>query len=104
MSQSPWGSNNWGEQAWGDNGIDVTFSASYGLGAWGEFAWGEGNLTDALSTNTGSVTIGISVGVDVTGIQLTGSVGDTTEIGDANVSVTGSALSITTGNDGVKTQ
>jgi hypothetical protein len=92
MSQSPWGSNNWGEQAWGDNGIDVTFGDSWGQQAWGEFAWGSGNLTDALSTGIGSVSISIGVDQNVTGQELQSLIGDETVTADANLDVTGIQL------------
>ena len=92
MSSSPWGSNNWGEQAWGDNGIDVTFGDAWGQQAWGEFAWGSGNLTDALSTGIGSVSISIGVNQNVTGQELQLLIGEETVTADANLDVTGIQL------------
>ena len=88
-----------GEQAWGDNGVDVTISASYGLGAWGHFAWGEGNLTNALSTQTGSVVASIDVGVDVTGIALTSFINDVAITGTTNISIIGIELTTAIGEE-----
>jgi len=99
MSQSPWGSNNWGEQAWGDNGIDVTFGDSWGQQAWGEFAWGSGNLTDALSTGIGSVSISIGVDQSVLGQELQSLIGDETVTADANLDVTGIQLNANIGEE-----
>ena len=101
MSSSPWGSNNWGEQAWGDNGIDVTFGNTWGEQAWGEFAWGSGNLTDALSTGIGSVSISIGVNQNITGQELQSLIGEETVTADANLDITG--IQLTTSIEGVIT-
>jgi hypothetical protein len=78
---------------------DIT---GWGRGTWGEATWGEPIPVDVtgvnLTSNIGTVSIALSITVEVTGNILTGALGDSTITGTANIDVTGISLNSDIGN------
>lgn len=74
----------------------------WGRGSWGDFAWGDNFSTQIsgmqLTSAIGSIaSISAGASVDLTGIQLAGSVGQTTLTGDGAVDVSGIQANISAG-------
>jgi len=90
---SPWGSNAWGDQFWEDNGLVINYGAWGSIvDGFGDDTWGLGSQLSTLSTSAGTAIASISIDAAATGQSLTTSIGTEAVDADANVTLTGIAL------------
>lgn len=102
MANNTWGIHPWSQGEWGQQTTDVTvevgISQGWGRVTWGEGAWNESVPINALSLNSGTISIIGKAEVALIGNNLQVETGTITFAGKATVEVTGNNLTLTIGN------